>query len=45
MTSVITARVDSKKRKTAEKVFYKEGLTTSAEVNLFICEVEMRVLL
>ena len=41
MTSMITARVDSQKRKTAEKVFSEVGLTTSAAVNLFICAVAM----
>ena len=38
---MITARVDSKKRKAAEKVFSEVGLTTSAAVNLFICAVAM----
>ena len=42
MTTMITARVDSQKRKTAEKVFSEVGLTTSAAVNLFICAVAMR---
>lgn len=41
MTSMITARVDTEKRKTAEKVFSEVGLTTSAAVNLFICAVAM----
>ena len=41
MTTMITARVDSQKRKTAEKVFSEVGLTTSAAVNLFICAVAM----
>ena len=41
MTSMITARVDSAKRKTAEKVFSEVGLTTSGAVNLFICAVAM----
>ena len=41
MTSMITARVDLEKRKTAEKVFSEVGLTTSAAVNLFICAVAM----
>ena len=41
MTTMITARVDSQKRKTAEKVFSEVGLTTSAAVNLFICAVVM----
>ena len=37
MTSMITARVDSDKRKAAEMIFSEVGLTTSAAVNLFIC--------
>ena len=41
MTTMITARVDSQKRKAAEKVFSEVGLTTSAAVNLFICAVAM----
>ena len=41
MTTMITARIDSQKRKTAEKVFSEVGLTTSAAVNLFICAVAM----
>lgn len=41
MTSVITARVDAKKRKVAEKVFDDIGITTSGAVNLFICAVAM----
>ena len=41
MTSMITARVDSDKRKKAEIVFSEVGLTTSAAVNLFICAVAM----
>ena len=41
MTTMITARVDSQKRKTAEKVFSEVGLTTSAAVNLFICAIAM----
>ena len=41
MTSMITARVDAKKRKAAEKVFDDIGLTTSGAVNLFICAVAM----
>lgn len=41
MTSMITARVDSEKRKKAEKVFSEVGLTTSGAVNLFICAVAM----
>ena len=41
MTSMITARVDSDKRKAAEMVFSEVGLTTSAAVNLFICAVAM----
>lgn len=41
MTTMITARVDSQKCKTAEKVFSEVGLTTSATVNLFICAVAM----
>ena len=41
MTSMITARVDAAKRKTAEKVFSEVGLTTSGAVNLFICAVAM----
>ena len=41
MTSMITARVDSDKRKKAEKVFSEVGLTTSGAVNLFICAVAM----
>ena len=41
MSSMITARVDTEKRKTAEKVFSEVGLTTSAAVNLFICAVAM----
>ena len=41
MTSMITARVDSEKRKKAEIVFSEVGLTTSAAVNLFICAVAM----
>ena len=39
MTTMITARVDSEKRKAAEKVFDEVGLTTSAAVNIFICAV------
>jgi len=41
VTSLITARVDARKRKAAEKVFSEVGLTTSAAVNLFICAVAM----
>jgi len=41
MTSMITARVDSDKRKKAEIVFSEVGLTTSAAINLFICAVAM----
>ena len=41
MTSMITARVDAEKRKSAEKVFSEVGLTTSGAVNLFICAVAM----
>ncbi len=41
MTSMITARVDSDKRKAAEMIFSEVGLTTSAAVNLFICAVAM----
>ena len=41
MTSTITARVDTAKRKSAEKVFSEVGLTTSGAVNLFICAVAM----
>ena len=41
MTTMITARVDSAKRKAAEKVFSEVGLTTSGAVNLFICAVAM----
>ena len=41
MTSMITARVDTEKRKKAEKVFSEVGLTTSGAVNLFICAVAM----
>ena len=41
MTTMITARVDSQKRKTAEKVFSEVGLIASAAVNLFICAVTM----
>lgn len=41
MTSMITARVDSAKRKTAEKIFSEVGLTTSGAINLFICSVAM----
>ena len=41
MTSMITARVDSEKRKAAEMVFSEVGLSTSAAVNLFICAVAM----
>lgn len=41
MTSMITARVDTEKRKAAERVFSEVGLTTSAAVNLFICAVAM----
>ena len=39
MTSMITARVDADKRKSAEKVFSEVGLTTSGAINLFICAV------
>ena len=41
MTTMITARVDSQKCKTAENVFPEIGLTTSAAVNLFVCAVAM----
>ena len=41
MTSMITARVDTEKRKKAERVFSEVGLTTSGAVNLFICAVAM----
>ncbi len=41
MTSMITARVDATKRKTAEKVFSEVGLSISGAVNLFICAVAM----
>ena len=41
MTSMITARVDTDKRKAAEKVFSEVGLTTSGAVNLFICAVAL----
>ena len=41
MTSMITARVDAEKRKSAEKVFSEVGLTTSGAINLFICAVAM----
>ena len=41
MTTMITARVDSQKCKTAEKKFSEVELTTSAAVNLFICAVTM----
>lgn len=41
MTSMLTARVDSEKRKIAEKVFSEIGLSTSAAINLFICAVAM----
>ena len=41
MTSMITARVDAEKRKSAEKVFSEVGLTTSGAVNRFICAVAM----
>ncbi len=41
MTSMITARVDADKRKSAEKVFSEVGLTMSGAVNLFICAVAM----
>ena len=41
MTSMITARVDAEKRKSAEEVFSEIGLTTSGAVNLFICAVAM----
>ena len=45
MTTMITARVDSAKRKAAEKVFSEVGLTTSGAVNLFICAVAMAAFL
>ena len=41
MTTMITARVDSQKCKTAEKIFSEVGLTMSVSVNLFICAVAM----
>ena len=42
MTALLTARVDSEKKRAAEKVFSEVGLTTSGAVNLFICAVAMR---
>ena len=41
MTSMLTARVDSEKRKIAEKVFSEIGLSTSAAIKLYICAVAM----
>lgn len=41
MTSTITARVDTEKRRIAEEVFSQVGMTTSGAVNLFICAVAM----
>ena len=41
MTSLLTARVDTAKRKKAERVFADVGLTTSAAVNLYISMVAM----
>lgn len=41
MTSVVTARVDSEKRKEAERIFSEVGITTSGAINLFICAVAL----
>ncbi|MBQ7722511.1 MAG: type II toxin-antitoxin system RelB/DinJ family antitoxin [Kiritimatiellae bacterium] len=41
MTSVLTARVDSEKRKEAERIFSEVGITTSGAINLFICAVAL----
>ena len=41
MTSIVTARVDSEKRKAAERIFSEVGITTSGAINLFICAVAL----
>lgn len=41
MTSTITARVDSKKKRQAEEIFKDIGMTLSGAINVFINEVVM----
>ena len=41
MTSTITARVDSEKKRQAEEIFNDIGMTLSGAINVFINEVVM----
>ena len=41
MTSTITARVDSEKKRQAEEIFKDIGMTLSGAINVFINEVVM----
>jgi len=41
MTTTITARVDSEKKRQAEEIFNDIGMTLSGAINVFINEVEM----
>lgn len=41
-TTLIRARVDSRKAKKAEKIFSRLGLKMSDAINIFISQVELR---